>query len=65
MTTSGFEAEVDSGPIPSTTTTVCSLRMMPPPLILTTAMQIAAAYGATSFEHRGPQATVPPTYSLD
>jgi len=44
-TTSGFEAEVDSGPIPSTTTTVCSLRMMTPPLTLTTAMQIAAAYG--------------------
>ena len=32
-------------PIPSTTTTVCSLRMMTPPLTLTTAMQIAAAYG--------------------
>jgi len=30
---------------PSTTTTVCSLRMMTPPLTLTTAMQIAAAYG--------------------
>jgi len=27
------------------TTTVCSLRMMTPPLTLTTAMQIAAAYG--------------------
>ena len=26
-------------------TTVCSLRMMTPPLTLTTAMQIAAAYG--------------------
>ena len=48
-------AGVDSGPIPSTTTTVCSLRMMTPPLTLTTAMQIAAAYGGASFEHRGPQ----------
>jgi len=28
-----------------TTTTVCSLRMMTPPLTFTTAMQIAAAYG--------------------
>ena len=44
-TTSGFEAGVDSAPIPSTTTTVCSLRMMTPPLTLTTAMQIAAAHG--------------------
>jgi len=44
-TTNGFEAGVDSGPTPSAITTVFSLRMMTPPLTLTTAMQIAAAYG--------------------
>jgi len=51
-------------PIPSTTTTVCSLRMMTPPLTLTTAMQIAAAYGGDELWAQG--ATVPPDpYSLD
>jgi len=44
--------------------TVCSLRMMTPPLTLTTAMQIAAAYGGDELCAQG--ATVPPDpYSLD
>ena len=50
--------------IPSTTTTVCSLRTLTPPLTLTTAMQIAAAYSGDELRAQG--ATVPPDpYSLD
>jgi len=44
-----------ASPIPSGTTTACSLRTMTPTLTLTTVMQMLPLTAATSFEHRGPQ----------